>query len=432
MDDKKNKIKNLLGISTKSNNIIASKRSLIIISSVSISIFLIVVLFISYLSSPEFQYDKADIIRDNMIVNIMATGNIKPLNQVEVGAEVSGLIQDVYVDFNDIVKKGTMLAILDTDQLEARVRQSRAQLSSSRAKVKEAEANKIEASNNLQRAMKLYNQGNFSEKSLDNAQASFSRSEAAHEIALSQVTISEANLFSDETNLSKAAITAPIDGIILERKVEPGQTVASSFQTPILFSIAEDLTVMELTVDIDEADIGQINVGQKAIFLVDAYPGKVFPSTLKAVRFSPKDENGVITYEALLEVANSDLLLRPGMTARATITTAEKNNVFMVPYSALRFMPPPEFMGEEKKSNIQSQRRAPGFIGMLMPKFSRSTISRQAPIKSGAMLDMWILKDNTPHKINVQVGLLDGQLAEVSSAELNNNTEVILGMRIKE
>jgi len=362
----------------------------------------------------------------------MATGNIRPLNQVEVGAEVSGLIESVHVDFNDRVTKGMKLASLDRDQLEARVKQSRAQLNSSTAKVKEAEANKQEANNNLQRALSLYKKNNISEQSLDNAKASFARAEAALAIAFSQVTISEANLFADETNLSKAVVTAPIDGIVLERKVEPGQTVAASFQTPILFSLAEDLSVMELIVDIDEADIGQIEVGQNAIFSVDAYPGRTFPSSLKALRFAPKNENGVITYEALLEVENSDLSLRPGMTARATITTAMRPDVLMVPYSALRFIPPPEFTGQVKSSGAESRRRIPGIMGMMMPRFSRNRAIRQAPIQSGVTSDIWILDNNSPSRVEVQVGLLDGQFAEVFSERLSEGTEVILGMRVVE
>ena len=416
--------------SNESKSLLSSTKS-----RIYISIFFLVALFVfiflfNLLNSPSYEYTRQPIIRDDLIVNINATGNIRPLNQVDVGVEVSGLIEEVLVDFNDIVKEGTVLAILDTDQLEARVKQSEAELASSKARVKEAQANKTEANNNLQRALTLFNKENFSEKSLDNAKSSFSRAEAALEIAQSQVTISEANLYANQTNLSKAKITAPINGIVLERLVETGQTVASSFQTPILFKLAEDLTVMELSVDIDEADIGQISIGQKAIFTVDAYPGKIFPSSLKSVRFSPKEENGVITYEALLEVTNSDLLLRPGMTARATITTAEKKDIFMVPYSALRFSPPLEFTNDESETKRQSNTKAPGFIGMLMPRFSRNNNNETISIKTGETLSIWTLKDNEPYKIPVKVGLLNGQFAEISSNELSLNLEIILGMKV--
>jgi len=270
----------IMGFALNPTELLSKKRNIKIIS---VSFFLFIIIFISanyFFSSPNYEFNTYTIKREDLIVNIMATGNISPLNEVDVGAEISGLIESVHVDFNDKIKKGMHLAVLNKDQLQARVRQSRAQLNSSKAKVQEAEANKTEAYNNLQRAISLFNKENYSEQSLEKAKTSFSRTEAALTVALSQVTISEANLFADETNLSKAVIKAPIDGIVLERKVEPGQTVAASFQTPILFKLAEDLTVMELTVDIDEADIGQIKVGQKASFSVDAYPGRIFPSLL--------------------------------------------------------------------------------------------------------------------------------------------------------
>ena len=365
--------------------------------------------------------------RGDLTVTVTATGAIQPLNQVDVGAEISGLIEAVHVDFNDQVTLGQSLASLDKDQLSARVRQSQAQLASAEAKVQEARANELEARNNLERAESLHAQGNVSEQSLDNANAAHARARAALASAIAQVTVAEANLAADETNLSKAEITAPIDGIVLKRQVEPGQTVAASFQTPVLFTLAEDLSAMKLVVDIDEADIGQVVEGQSASFSVDAYPGRTFPAEITSVRFAPKDEAGVVTYEALLSVDNSDLALRPGMTATATITTANRSGAMLVPYAALRFRPPTP-PGEDEEPATR-RRGPPGLMGMMMPRFNRNRGDRQAPIQSGARGRVWVLDEGQPSPIPVQIGLLDGERAEVITNGIVEGTEVIIGFQ---
>jgi len=367
----------------------------------------------------------ASISRDDLTVTVTATGTIEPLNQVDVGAEISGLIEEVHVDFNDSVGLGAVLATLDKDQLTARVRQSEAQLVSAEAKVEESRANEMEARNNLQRAERLHEQGNVSEQALDNAKAAHARAQAALASSAAQVTVAEANLAADQTNLSKTDITAPIDGIVLTRQVEPGQTVAASFQTPVLFTLAEDLSAMKLVVDIDEADIGQVIKGQAATFAVDAYPGRVFPAEITSVRFAPKNENGVVTYEALLSVDNSDLSLRPGMTATAIITTATRDGALLVPYAALRFTPPMPEGGEAEET--ARRRGPPGLMGMIMPRFNRNRGARQAPLQPGAPGQVWVLDDGQPRAIIIEVGLLDGERAEIVGSDLQEGQSVIIG-----
>ena len=378
-------------------------------------------------NTTELNFRTAAAERGDLTVTVTATGTIQPLNQVDVGAEISGLIEAVHVDFNDRVALGQSLASLDKDQLSARVRQSQAQLTSAEAKVQEARANELEARNNLKRAESLHAQGNVSEQSLDNANAAFARAQAALASTIAQLTVAEANLAADETNLAKTEITAPIDGIVLKRQVEPGQTVAASFQTPVLFTLAEDLSAMKLVVDIDEADIGQVLEQQPATFSVDAYPGRTFPAKITSVRFAPKDENGVVTYEALLSVDNSDLALRPGMTATASITTANRTGAMMVPYAALRFQPPAPPGGEDEP---EAQRRGPpGLMGMMMPRFNRNRGDRQAPLQSGARGRVWVLDDGQPSPVPVQIGLLDGERAEVITNGIVEGTEVIVGFQ---
>ena len=374
----------------------------------------------------DFSFRTAPAARGNLTVTVTATGTIQPLNQVDVGAEISGLIEEVHVDFNDRVTQGQSLATMDKDQLSARVRQSRAQLASANAKVEEFKASELEARNNLNRATRLHEQGNVSEQAMDNANAAHARSIAALTSTIAQVTVAEANLAAEETNLAKTDISAPIDGVVLRRQVEPGQTVAASFQTPVLFTLAEDLSAMKLVVDIDEADIGQVVENQDAIFSVDAYPGRVFPAEITSVRFAPKDDNGVVTYEALLSVDNSDLALRPGMTATATITTDNRNGAIMVPYAALRFQPPAAPDGEDESA--ARRRGPPGLMGMMMPRFNRNQGNRQATLQPGAKARVWVLENGRPSPITVEIGLLDGERAEVIGAGVAEGTEVIIGL----
>ncbi|MBT5239283.1 MAG: efflux RND transporter periplasmic adaptor subunit [Rhodospirillaceae bacterium] len=377
--------------------------------------------------APDVSYRTAPVTQGDLTVTVTATGTIQPLNQVDVGAEISGLIEVVNVDFNDRVSLGQTLAVMDKDQLSARVRQTEAQLISARAKVEEAKASEFEARNNLRRAESLHKKGNVSEQSLDNASAAHARAIAVLASVYAQVTVAEANLAADHTNLAKTDITAPIDGIVLTRQVEPGQTVAASLQTPVLFTLAEDLSAMKLVVDIDEADIGQVKEGQVATFSVDAYAGRVFPATITSVRFAPKNEGGVVTYEALLSVNNSDLALRPGMTATATITTATRNGAVMVPYAALRFTPPMPAKDDDKPAARRGG--APGLMGMMMPRFNRNRGGRQTPLQVGAPGRVWVMEEGRPRAIPVEVGLLDGERAEVIADGIAEGTQVIIGIQ---
>lgn len=376
----------------------------------------------------DYNYRTAQVSRGELTVTVTATGTIQPLNQVDVGAEISGLILAVNVDFNDRVALGQSLASMDRDQLSARVMQSNAQLVSALAKVEEAKANELEARNNLKRAESLHKQGNVSEQSLDNANAGHARSIAALASTRAQVTVAEANVVADETNLSKTEIKAPIDGIVLTRQVEPGQTVAASFQTPVLFTLAEDLSAMKLVVDIDEADIGQVSEGQEATFAVDAYAGRIFPAVITSVRFAPKNENGVVTYEALLSVDNTDLALRPGMTATSTITTATRSGAMMVPYAALRFTPPVQ--EGESETPTANRRGPPGLMGMMMPRFNRNRAGTPGSLQPGAPGRVWVMDDGAPRAMNVEIGLLDGERAEVIASEIREGTEVIVGLQV--
>jgi HlyD family secretion protein len=276
----------------------------------------------------------------DLVETVTATGTLEALDTVEVGSEVSGRVEAVHVDFNDRVARGQALATIDPEEAAARAEQAAAQLQSAHASVARSQASAEEAAANLRRIESLAAAGLVSEQELDASRATAERARADVAAARAQATVSGASLTSSHASLAKTEIRSPIDGVVLARSVEPGQTVAASLQAPVLFTLARDLTRMTLHVDVDEADVGKVREGQPATFTVDAYPERTFRSQVVSLRNVPKDEAGVVTYEAVLAVDNAELLLRPGMTASADIVTDEKRGQLLVPNAALRFTPP--------------------------------------------------------------------------------------------
>ena len=321
---------------------------------------------------------------------VTATGTLQPIDKVTVGAEVSGRIDDVLVDFNDRVKKGQVLARINTDELSARAVQAR-------ATVAQAQANLAKAENDLRRAIDLRDKGFVSRAAYDQALA-------ARDVARASLANGRAASDQAEANLAKAAIRSPIEGIVLNRKVERGQTVAASFQTPELFVIASDLTKLELTVNIDEADIGEVKVGQEATFTVDAYPARIFAAKVTELRNAATTISNVVTYEGVLNVSNKESLLKPGMTATADITVKVVKDVLNVPNGALRFSP---------------QTEASPFIPV-------ATTAPVDPIASGKG-QVWIVgKDGKPVARDVTLGVSDGRRTQVTSPNVKAGEEFIL------
>jgi HlyD family secretion protein len=361
----------------------------------------------------EPRYVTAKVTRGNLTVIVTATGTLQPTNQVDVGSELSGIIKTVEADFNDMVEVGQVLARLDTTRLEAQVLQSEAALRAAEARVRESAANEDEMRRKLARAKDLANQKFVSDEALVTAQAAFDRAVAVLQTARSQVEQARATLAVDRTNLAKAAIRSPINGTVLSRKVEPGQTVAATLQAPVLFTLAEDLTKMELHVDVDEADVGQVRMGQPATFTVDAYPGRAFPSKVTEVRNAAKTVSGVVSYETVLAADNAELLLRPGMTGTANITVNQLQDVVLVPNPALRFTPP-------------AAPAARTFVSRLLPIPPRPTTPNVG--QAGAdrrHQQVWILKDDAPVAVPVVVGATDGRMTQIVGGEVQPGLEVL-------
>lgn len=374
------------------------------------------VLLFGFGSNAQIRYVTEPATRGDLTVTVTATGTVQPTNTVDVSSELSGVIRKVLVDYNDQVKVGEALAELDTDKLKAELDHARATLNAASAKVKEAEATVEEQQLNLQRKERLLSKQAGSQQDLDTAKAAYDRAVATLASARAQVGVAEADLRLNETNLSKACICSPVNGVVLMRKVEPGQTVATSFQAPVLFTIAEDLKQMELQVDIDEADVGKVREGQEATFAVDAYPDRKFPARIQQLRFGSERVEGVVTYKAILGVDNADLSLRPGMTATAEIVVQQVKNALLVPNAAMRFSPPAEEVSGGGSESLLRQilPRPPSF---------RKPSERES---TGTNRRVWILRDGAPAAVKVAAGATDGARTEILEGEIAQGQPVIV------
>ena len=375
------------------------------------------------------RYATAPLARGDLIVAISATGNLAPTKQINVGSEESGRIETVYVQNNDRVKKGQPLAQLDLSSLRDVLLQSEASLRAALATVQQDRATEEQTSANLARNERLFKASGGevpSRTDLDTDRADHARAAANLAQAQAQVAVARAVVSTNQTNLSKGTIYAPVTGVVLSRQAEPGQIVAAAFNVTTLFTIAEDLSTMKLEVKVDEADVGNLRAGAPATFTVDAYPGRVFPATVMRVDLGanatptinsagttvPATTN-VIAYTAALSVANRDKLLRPGMTATAQIITEHEKGVLLAPNAALRYTPPPP--------------KVSGFV-IGPPPGAAPIQSKNATIGRGARQQLWIVgADGNPKPINVTIGDTDGSRTEVSGPDIRPGLDVITG-----
>lgn len=376
-------------------------------------------------SEPALRYQTEVVARGDLVVRVSATGNLEPTTQVDVGSELSGIIEAVLVNDNDHVHKGQVLARLDTSKLRDQVVKSEAALESARASVALNRAATKEARGNLERMQEAWRLSGGqvpSKADLSNAETALDKAIANDAAARASVGQAAATLRSDRTSLEKALIRSPIDGVVLLRKVEPGQTVAASLQAPVLFTLAQSLTQMELQVDIDEADVGQVRDGQAAEFTVDAYADRTYPARITRVRYGSETTNGVVTYQGVLQVGNEDLSLRPGMTASASIVTLTRKDVLRVPNAALRFAPPTAGeQGGEQAGGSGS------VTGVLLPRPpSGNTAKSVTVVARGSEQTVWLLRAGGPVGVPITVGATDGRHTEVLSGELKHGDAVII------
>ena len=359
--------------------------------------------------------------RGELIVKVTATGKLQPLKKVDVGSEVSGLVEEVFVDENDYVKKGQVLARLDVSKLRDAVVNARAALTSAEAGVLQAKASVQEAQANLARLRQVaeLSGGKVPSKAeLETAEANLARGLANQASSGAAVQQARASLSSAETNLSKASIRSPVNGVVLSRAVEPGQTVAASFQVATLFTLAEDLKQMKLEVDVAEADVGEVHVDQGVSFSVDAYTNRKYKARVQRVGLGSQTTSGVVTYKTVIAVRNDDLTLRPGMTATAEITTVEHKDALLVPNAALRFTPPVAPAAAQQQS----------ILSRLLPRMprpaSRANAANGKNVKGGSG-QVYVLDTGAPVAVPVSIGPSNGRLTEVTSDALKEGAAVI-------
>jgi len=348
-------------------------------------------------SKQPVQYQSVVVTRGDLAVTVESTGKLEAVTIVEVGSEVSGRVLREFVDVNDEVKKGQILAEIDPESLNSTLDQSQAQLRGAKDAVRLAQASARESDRTLVRNQQLGKEGILSQSDLDGARSARDRNAASLHSAQENVRVAKAAVDLTVSKRQKATIRAPIDGVVLTRLMEPGQTVTAGFQTPVLFKLAQDLKTMRLNVDIDEADVSRIHTGESATFIVEAYPGRGFPSQVVSLQMEPKLSQNVVTYLAVLSVENPDRVLLPGMTATATIHAETKRGVLLVPNAALRFTPPV----------------GPGGL----PKTGVNFTDGKHRV--------WVLKGKAPTPIEVKTGATDGRHTEILSGELQEGAWVL-------
>ncbi|RNC70756.1 MAG: efflux RND transporter periplasmic adaptor subunit [Desulfuromonadales bacterium] len=356
---------------------------------------------------PERTFKTAKVERGDIVSAVSATGNLAAVVTVQVGTQVSGTIQKLFVDFNSPVKKGQVIAQIDPSLFSAQVEQTRGNYLSAQANLQKAKADQADATRSLERNRQLIRDGIVAQSDFDTVLNRYEQAVAAVKAAEGTVSQTRGSFRQAETNLNYATIRSPVDGIVVSRTVDVGQTVAASFQTPTLFTIAQDLTRMEIDTSVDEADISRVKVGQPVTFTVDAYPESRFTGTVRQVRNAPIVTQNVVTYVVVIAVDNKELKLKPGMTANVSIETARKENVLKLPSAALRFKPKKDKDAKDAKvtSGAPAQRR----------------------MKKEAVQQVFILSpEKTPVAVQVKTGIGNDGQVELVEGNLKENDEVII------
>ncbi|MSP61587.1 MAG: efflux RND transporter periplasmic adaptor subunit [Myxococcales bacterium] len=363
---------------------------------------------------PEVRFETVKVERGRLVAKVTATGTVSALVTVQVGSQVSGRLQQILVDFNSTVKKGQVIARLDPPLFQAAVEQARANHSAAQGNSTRAKVQAADAKRQYDRSRELAERKLIAPADLDTAQATAEAAQA--QVAAAQGTIEQARaaLHQAEINFNFTTIVSPINGVVISRNVDVGQTVAASLQAPTLFTIAEDLRKMQVDTNVAEADVGKLKPGMNASFVVDAYPLERFKGTIRQVRNAPQTVQNVVTYDAVIDVDNSALKLKPGMTANVTFVYAEKDGALKVPNAALRFRPPPE-LGAAKGG------RPDGGAG-------QKGQGRGGKDDDPAVRKVWRLQGATPAQVTVKIGITDGTATEIAEGELKEGDPVITEM----
>ena len=364
-------------------------------------------LFKNKTNGVKFRTEK--VTKGDIRASVTATGTMSAVTTVLVGTQVSGTIKQLFVDYNSIVRKGQPLAQIDPAVFQAQVEQARANLQSAAANVEKSEAAMLDAQRTMERNRTLFARNFIARSDLDTSETNYQSAKAQVNVSRAQVEQSRATLQLARTNLQYTRILSPVDGMVISRNVDVGQTVAASFQTPTLFNIAQDLTQMQIDTNIDEADIGKIVVGQPVQFSVDAYPDSVFNGKVSEIRNAPTTVSNVVTYVVVIKVDNPEFKLKPGMTANVTIITDQKQGVLKIPNAALRFKWTEEKAEEKGKVGAAPKK----------PEVGKDVSGRRTQ-------GLWILEKDKPKRVTVSLGISDGSYTEIAGGDLNEGDAAIV------
>lgn len=356
-------------------------------------------------SAPQVHYETTKADRGRVVAKVTATGTLSALVTVQVGSQVSGRVQRILVDFNSPVKEGQIIAALDPMLFRAAAEQSHANDLAAESNLKKAEAQAADAERQYVRATSLSERGLIAPSDFDTSRANRDVAQAQVDAARSGLAQAQAASNQAEVNLGYTTITSPIDGVVVARNVDVGQTVASAFQAPVLFVIAKDLRKMQVDTNVGEADVGKLRTGMITTFTVDAYPGERFTGTVRQIRNSPLTIQNVVTYDAVIDVENPDLRLKPGMTANVAFVVADKDRVLRVPNAAIRFQPDPAVL-------------------------ERVHVTAPAAMAAMGQKRLWILRDGRPTPISISTGVSDGSVTEVVQGDVDAGDLLITDMAV--
>lgn len=366
---------------------------------VGVAILIVVGLVVFWLfgsNGKEVKFRTEKVVKGDITTVVTATGTVNAVTTVLVGTQVSGTINKLYVDFNSRVKKGQVIALIDPATFESQVDQQKANLYSAKANLDKSVSSLADAKRTMERNKNLLARNLIAQSDFDTAETNYETSDAQVSASKAQVAQAEASLRTAQTNLGYTRIVSPVDGIVVSRNVDVGQTVAASFQTPTLFTIAQDLTKMQIDTSIAEADIGRIKVGQEVDFTVDAYPDTTFKGKVGQIRIAPITVQNVVTYDVVILVDNQQMRLMPGMTANVSVIVAEKKDVLKIPNAALRFKPYEKAKAGTAKGGTE---KGPG---------------------------VWIIEKEKPKRVPVSVGISDGSHTELVSGVIREGQDVIV------
>jgi HlyD family secretion protein len=365
-------------------------------------------------------YETTKVDHGKIVAKVTATGTLSAIVTVQVGSQVSGRIAALYADFNSPVKKGELIAKIDPQLFDAAVAQARANLVAAQGNLAKAQAQAVDAERQYKRNVPLADRKLISQADLDTSQATADAAKAGVEAATGAVEQAKAQLHQAEVNLAYTDIVSPTDGVVISRNVDVGQTVAASLQAPTLFLIAEDLRKMQVDTSVAEGDIGKLSAGMPATFTVDAYPHERFSGTIRQVRNAPQTVQNVVTYDAVIDVANPELKLKPGMTANCTFVYAQRDDALRVPNSALRFRPPAglfALLGGQK--DAAKGRRAGAEAAQRDPD------AAETPSAETDRRSVWVLANGRPHRVVIRTGISDGTYTEVLEGDVADGAALI-------